>query len=270
MAKTRKSTSKVKKKKWHMIVSPKSMGEKPLGESYLSDIGSAVGRTVKVNLMQLIGDVKSQNSSVVFEISGVRNNKLETRITGYSFSPASIKRYVRRRMTRIDDSILIKTKDNKLVRIKPFLLTRDRVSRSVVYAIRSALRKELANLAIKSNYEDLFNLIIKYQIQKEFRKKLSKIYPIRSFEIRIVKEEKRDVHKLHEPIKLEKTVKIKESKEEKPEKKTEQRDESVEKPKKVESVKIEPELKNNDKESKETKPKKKIKTKKAEPATKKK
>jgi len=162
------------------------MGEKPIGESYLSDINAAVGRNVTVNLMQLTGDMKSQSASVKFEISGVKDNTLITRICGYEFSPATIKRFVRRRMTRIDLSLMTNTKDNITVRIKPFLLTREKVSRSVEYALRAKLKKELIDLIKKTSYEELFNMVIKHRLQKELKTNLNKIYPIKNLQIRVL------------------------------------------------------------------------------------
>jgi ribosomal protein S3AE len=192
MAKEVKRTAKqvVKKKRWFPIVSPKFMGEMPMGESFIEEPSTLVGKTIKVNLAQLTGDMKSQNSDVKFEITAVADNKMDTRIIGYSVSPAGIKRFVRRHMTRIDDSIVVMTKDNIKIRIKPFLLTRSKVSRTVEYAMRAALKEELIKLVRETPYETLFSMILKYQLQKEFKEKLSKVYPIRSLEIRMLKEEK--------------------------------------------------------------------------------
>jgi small subunit ribosomal protein S3Ae len=181
---------KVKKKKWYLIVTPKDMGETVIGETFLDEPELAMGRTVKVNLMQLTGDIKSQNIELRFEISEATESKLSTRIIGYYYAPSSIRRFVRRRMTRIDDSLVIMTEDGKKVRIKPFLLTRNKVTRIVEYTLRATQRKELFNFVRKTPYDALFLAIIKYQIQKEIREKLNKIYPIKSFEIRILEETK--------------------------------------------------------------------------------
>jgi ribosomal protein S3AE len=166
------------------------MGEAFIGESYLVEASAAVGRSVRVNLMQISGDIKNQSSDVKFEITGASENKLNTRITGYYFSPAAIKRFVRRHMTRIDDSLVIQTSDNLKVKIKPFLLTRSKVSRAVEHQLRVSLREELINGVRKTSYDNLFSMVLKYQLQKDIKEKLSKIYPVKNIEIRILEEEK--------------------------------------------------------------------------------
>ena len=188
MAKPRKTLkqAKIKKKRWFTINSPKLMGEKPIGESYLSDINAAVGRNVTVNLMQLTGDMKSQSSNVKFQITGIQDNKLITKICGYNFSPATIKRFVRRRMTRVDISLMENTKDNVTIRIKPFLLTREKVSRSVEHALRAKLKEELIDFVKQTPYEELFNMIIKHRLQKELKTTLNKIYPVKNIQIRVL------------------------------------------------------------------------------------
>jgi small subunit ribosomal protein S3Ae len=226
MAKTDKKSSKtavkIKKKRWFAIVSPKFMGDRPIGESLLEEAELAIGRTVKSNLMQLTGDVKSQISEVKFEIESVKDGKLETRIIGYALSPAAVRRFIRRHMTRIDDSLVILTSDGKKVRIKPLLLTRGKVTRSIEQVLRSTLREEVINLVKKTGYENLFLGVVKYSIQKELKEKLNKIYPVKSVEVRVLEEEKRasaketplPVKKLSKKVKSKKDDAIEESDEE--------------------------------------------------------
>jgi ribosomal protein S3AE len=202
LKKQTKQAIKLKKKKWFLIVSPKTMGEHPIGESYLDEGSLAVGRTVKVNLMQITGDVKSQSVEVKFEISGVKDNKLETRVIGYYFSPATIRRFMRRHMTRVDDAVVATTQDNIKIRIKPFLLTRSKVTKSVDNSLRITVREELINFVRKTPYETIFSMVTKYQLQKELKEKLSKIYPLKNLEIRILEEEKNKLIKETEmPVK---------------------------------------------------------------------
>jgi len=212
--KSSRASSKVKKKRWFTIVSPKILGEKPVGESYLVDPETSVGRTIKVNLMQVTGDVKNQNASVKFQISEAKENKLMTKIIGYNFSSSTIKRFVRRKMSRIDDSLVIRTKDDVLVRIKPFCLTRGKISRAVQYNMRASMKEELIGLIKETNYEDLFSNTLKYKIQKELKDKLSKVYPVRTLEIRVLKEEKH--HSAREDTVLKSKKKRKIASEEKP------------------------------------------------------
>ncbi|MFH2020980.1 MAG: hypothetical protein ABIJ34_06180 [archaeon] len=191
MAKQTKSSKTVlKKKKWYTIVAPVFFSEKVLGESYLTDTETVAGRTITVNLMQLTGDIKAQNNQVKFEITGAKDSKIQTRIVRYEFMSAAIKRLIRRRMTRVDDSIIATTKDEVKIRIKPLVITRNKVSRSVEHRLRAMTKTEVINLVKSMSYEDLFSGIIKNRIQNELKNKLNFIYPLRSVVIRVLNEEK--------------------------------------------------------------------------------
>ncbi len=217
MAKVEKKSAKqiIKKKKWISIFAPKMMGESLLGESFLEEADAAVGKTLKINLMQITGDMKNQNAEVKFEITQAKDNKLETKVIGYYFSSATIKRFMRRHTSRIDDSLILMTQDGIKIRIKPFALTKSKVTRSVEHTLRLILKEEIMNAVKKTPYEALFMAVLKYQLQKEVKEKLNKIYPVKNLEIRILEEEKNpNVKETAPPIK--KSVRKTKAKKEKP------------------------------------------------------
>ena len=177
------------KKKWFPIVSPKMFSERVIGESHLYDSESAVGRFVQVNLMNLTNDMKNQNINVKFQIVKSQEGRLMTRITGYNIIPASVKRVVRRRQNRIDDSFTVKTADGITLRIKPMVLTRGKASNPVVKEIRKKIKEELIKMISTSNYDNVFSNIVFKKTQKAMRDKISKIHPVKSADIREIKKE---------------------------------------------------------------------------------
>ncbi len=167
MAKARAGKQSAKKKKWVKIVSPKFLGERELGETYLEEVSSAMGKTVSINLMKVTGDIKTQNCTVKFVVYETKDGLLRTKIVSYTYLPSSIKRMVRRRMNRVDDSIVVRTKDNVRIRIKPMLLTHGKASKSIEYALRAGMKQELISRIKKMNYEELFSSVIKNNIQMD-------------------------------------------------------------------------------------------------------
>ena len=182
------SKSKVKKK-WFPIVSPKIFNEKVIGETHLYESGSAIGRFVQVNLMNLTNDMKNQSINVKFQIVGSQEGRLTTKITAYNIIPASVKRIVRRKQNRIDDSFTVKTADGVLLRIKPMILTRGKTSIPVVKDIRKKVKEELTKMISTSNYDNVFSNIVYKKTQKAIRDKISKIHPVRASEIRVIQKE---------------------------------------------------------------------------------
>jgi ribosomal protein S3AE len=102
--------------------------------------------------------------------------------------PFYLKRMVRRGTNYIEDSFSTPAKD-ATVRIKPFLVTRRKVSRAVRKALRSEANKELADWAKENNSEDLFQDVLKNKVQRDLSVKLKKIYPLALCEIRVLKVE---------------------------------------------------------------------------------
>jgi ribosomal protein S3AE len=122
--------------------------------------------------------------------------------------PYFLRRAVRKGTNYIEDSFSTKCK-NAQIRIKPFIVSRRKISRAVRKALREKAREELINYAKEKTAESLFEEILKNQIQKYLSLKLKKIYPLALCEIRVLKIEK-DLE-ISEPKKTE----IKEEKEEK-------------------------------------------------------
>ena len=110
--------------------------------------------------------------------------------------PFYLKRMVRRGTNYIEDSFSTEAKDSS-VRVKPFMVTRRKVSRAVRAALRKEAEKEIRDWAKENNVEELFQDVLKNKIQKDLSVKLKKIYPLALCEIRVLKvEEKTDVESM--------------------------------------------------------------------------
>lgn len=110
-------------------------------------------------------------------------------LTGDPISLELIKSYIRRMIRKgsdyVEDSFELTCKDAVLL-VKPFLLTRKKVSRAVRNELRIATRKYLeAHMTIRTAHE-VFSDMMTNKLQKELFLKLKKIYPLSLCEIRIV------------------------------------------------------------------------------------
>lgn len=192
MAKAKKiSKVKIKKKRWFPVFAPKFLGQKELGESYLANSESAVGRNLKVNLKELTGSIKDQNIYVSLRIKEITGNNLQTEVTGYAYMPFFIKRLIRRNIGKIEDSFVLKTKDGKNIRLKPLIITVFAINKSLKTVIRKEVIKILSQEVSKSTFDNLIVELLKYKLQMELKKKLKKICPIREMIMRVAKLEER-------------------------------------------------------------------------------
>ena len=103
--------------------------------------------------------------------------------------PYYLKRLARKGTSYVEDSFSTKCKDAQ-IRIKPFLITRRKVSRAVRKALREKAKEELIKYFKTKNSEEIFEEVLKNQLQKTLSLKLKKIYPLSLCEIRILKVEK--------------------------------------------------------------------------------
>ena len=95
---------------------------------------------------------------------------------------------IRKGTNYVEDSFSAKCKDAQ-IKIKPFMITRKKVSRAVRKALREKAREELTNYIKNKGKEELFEDLFKNQLQKSLSLKLKKIYPLSLCEIRVFKVE---------------------------------------------------------------------------------
>jgi small subunit ribosomal protein S3Ae len=184
MAKKQDAQLKVRKKRWVQVLAPKIFREVVIGEVPLYEADQLKGRRMTVNMMTLTNNPKNQSIQVKIIVSEVKEGKGLTDLTGFETMPGSLKRIVRRGRTKIEDSFVVKTADNKLVRIKPLLVTNSLAARGVTAAVRRVVRNNVVRLAQKLSYEKLVEEIISFKLQKHLQSVVSKVAPIRNSEIK--------------------------------------------------------------------------------------
>jgi len=129
--------------------------------------------------------LRGKNSILVLKVKATKEKAIaEPR--SITLLPSFIKRMVRKGTNYVEDSFFVECKDAK-IRIKPFLITRRKVSRAVRKALRNATKEELVNYAKKKKVETIFDEILKNSLQKTLSLKLKKIYPLSLCEIRVLK-----------------------------------------------------------------------------------
>ncbi len=185
MAGSKSKGLKQKKKTWYEILAPREFNNQTIGETVAFNSDSLIGRTTSFNLMNLTRDMKKQNMVVKFKIKEVKDGKALTEIVGYNMVPAYVKRVIRTGRTKIDDSVKYVTRDKIKVRIKPLILTRSIINKSVVKCLRKQSREFLKEFIEKQDYENIFSSIISYIVQRKLKSFLRKISPIAVCEIRV-------------------------------------------------------------------------------------
>lgn len=98
--------------------------------------------------------------------------------------PYFLRRMLRKGTNYVEDSFSAECKDAE-VRIKPFLITRRKVSRAIRNALRIKTKEELINYLKNRDAEKVFEDILSNNLQRTLSSVLKKIYPLSLCEIRI-------------------------------------------------------------------------------------
>src|SRR3989344_4821576 len=174
------------RKIWYKIIGPKLFGQMELGETYLSSPETAIGRSVKVNLKDLTGNVKDQNAYVNFVIDALEGTTLKASVSGYELMPTSVKRMVRKNTNRLDDYLVFKTKDEKTVILKTLLITQAKAQHSVQKQLRQKMKLYLSDEIKRNTFETVIANLVSRKIQISLKKILYKIYPVNEATVRIL------------------------------------------------------------------------------------
>lgn len=143
------------------------------------------GRFIKYDLTRLL----KGKATVLTLRTKVEGEKVLTFPKEVRLLPYYLRRMVRRGTNYVEDSFSTESKESQ-IRIKPFLVTRRKVSRAVRKALRNKAREELIAWAKESTDEKIFDDTLKGKIQRELSIKLKKVYPLSLCELRVINVEK--------------------------------------------------------------------------------
>jgi len=199
-----------------------------VNEKYETLAGSVQELDGRVIKMDMTRKLRGKSVNVDFKIK-VENNIAEGHPKKLVLLPYFIKHMIHPGTDYAEDSFKAETKESEVI-IKPFLITRRRVSRAVLRTLRNSAKNWLTDYAKSKTDYEMFDDMLSNQLQKQLSLRLKKVYPLGICEIRVfeikkalknapIKEEKKfeaEVEKLEEKIEKveEKIEKAEEKKEE--------------------------------------------------------
>ncbi len=175
-----------KMKRWYPIYCPKYLRSAFIGETPATESKNVIGREINISLAAVLNDMKKQSINVTFKITKLEGSNAVTEVRKFEVSPSYIRRQIRKDRDRVDDSLLMKTADNKDVVLKPFLVTKNKVNNSKKTLLRKLARQELREYVSKVTYSELVQDLITTKLQKTIGAALRKVCPLRSTDIRVM------------------------------------------------------------------------------------
>jgi ribosomal protein S3AE len=149
---------------------------------YGYDIEELNGKAIKYDLTRIL-----RGKSVLLSLKvKVEGNKASAYPKEFVVLPYFIRRMIRKGIDYVEDSFSTEIKDST-AEIKPFLITRKKVSREVRKALREKAKEEIIEYVKNKDAQTLFDELIQGRMQKFLSVKLKKIYPLSLCEIRMFK-----------------------------------------------------------------------------------
>ena len=142
------------------------------------------GKHIKYDLTRMLKGKSMLLTSKVF----IKNEEATVVAKEIKLLAFYLKKLARKGTSYVEDSFSTNCQNAQL-RIKPFLITRKKVSRSVKKALREKIKQELIDYVKDKDSEFLFDEVLKNKLQRTLSLKLKKIYPLSVCEIRVLKVE---------------------------------------------------------------------------------
>jgi ribosomal protein S3AE len=150
------------------------------------DISELDNKFINYDLTRIL-----RGKSVLMQLkTKVENEKATATPTQITLMPYFIRRMIRKGTDYVEDSFSAECEDAQL-KIKPFLITRRKVSREIKKALREKAKEEIIQYIKDKSSEKIFDSILKNKLQKDLSLILKKIYPLSLCEIRVLKVEKK-------------------------------------------------------------------------------
>lgn len=183
-AAARKMREAWKAKQWYRIVAPDMFNGAELGETPAREPEMLIGRVSEVSYQDLTGDFTKAHIKLYFKINSIKGTDAGTEFIGHGMTSDYLRRLTRRRNTKIDDVVDVRTKDGYKIRIKTISISLGRISSSHQHLIRIKMEEVVRNKAAVSTMTELIKASINGELPKEIAKECKKIHPLKRVEVR--------------------------------------------------------------------------------------
>ena len=159
--------------------------EVPATNARIELLGNTIEDIENKNIkLDLTRQLKGKSVEGTFKIK-IIDKKLIALPSKIRLMPYFIRRMIRKRISYVEDSFNSPSQES-IIKIKPFLITRKRVSKAVRKTLRNKAKNWLEDYLAERNDEEIFNDILGNRLQKPLSLVLKKTYPLSLCEIRLI------------------------------------------------------------------------------------
>jgi small subunit ribosomal protein S3Ae len=178
---------KWRSKHWFKVRAPGLFQHVELGETMASEPEQIMGRTLETTLQELSGgaDIGKAHIKLRFQVEHLSGeNVAETRFIGHELTSDYVRRLARRKRSKIDTSLTVKTKDGVPIVLKPVAVGEQRLQTHLRTEVRHKLRSLLIEEAAQRTAPEFVREMLQGDLGKLLAHGLKTLYPLKKIEIR--------------------------------------------------------------------------------------
>lgn len=181
---SRKVKDKWRSKEWYTIRAPRMFNEIEIGETPSANPANLIGRAAEVTVQDLTGDFSKMHIKLKFKINEVDGHDAKTVFTGHDLTVDYVRRLTRRKKTKTDHVIDVKTKDGFDIRLKTMSIADKRIQGSQEEAMRRVIGETIVHMGNEMTLADIVKAIISGDMARNVAKECRVIIPVKRIEIR--------------------------------------------------------------------------------------
>ncbi len=178
----KKAVDSFKKKKWFEIITPKNFNEQVIGETVSLKPEQLIDRKIKVVMKNLTREAKKSHIILHFKVFKVEGTKAMTKFLGFTTDPGYIRRMIRRRVSKMENTNYIPCKDCT-IKIKSVIVSYKKLHKGQESSIINAINAKIKEISGKKSFDDLTNEVLFGPFTNKLFSEAKRIAPIKKSEI---------------------------------------------------------------------------------------
>ena len=167
-----------------MVVAPSFFGNVELGAIPAQEPEQLIGRVVEATLYDITADFSHHFLKMFFQVNEIDGKTAKTLFKGHEYSRDYLRSLVRRRTTKVDSLINLKTKDGYKLRIAVSALTLSRIKTSQEHTIRKMMDKIVHDKANALSLDQFVQEMVLGKIASDIYNQAKEVAPLRHVGIR--------------------------------------------------------------------------------------
>lgn len=180
----RRVRDKWRGKSWYTVLAPPYFGNVELGTVPAAEPEKLIGRVIDSTLYEITNDFAHQYLKMRFQITEVDGKTARTMFKGHEYSRDYSRSLVRRRTTKVEGIFNVTTKDGYKLQVAVCAFTLSRIKTSQEQAIRTVMRKIVAEKATVLTMDQFAQEMVLGKIASEIYNEAKKIAPLRHVGVR--------------------------------------------------------------------------------------